>query len=568
MQFAGTMIVRARGAENGGATSMHGEMDSGAAAAERLPLAEAAADLPVLRALLRISEAVVRADSFDEVLEVVAEQALIALRASSLSISRWEQDREALRTLINVGDIAPHEVRWPTDEYYPVASFPLVEDLLRRGRSYMNAIDDPDCPPDSLALLKDVGKECEIAVPVMCGDAMWGEIWVTGADGRRFDRGDAQLLQAIAAHIAVAIGRSELLSTVWGYALQDPLTGIANRRAIDQRFAETDWETASSVVLLCDLDGFKRINDRDGHPAGDQLLRDVAAVLGRLAGAIDGAIAARLGGDEFCVLLPDATLAAAQVFATDATRVLHEAVDDSVSVCWGAAAATPEVRTGSDLLAAADAALLHAKRQGPARYSAGGPTPVTPPGIEDLDRRSDDRRAADRLAATVVRALEERRDMALPAALEFLANAVAQAVDAAAWAISECAEGGDALRLVSNVASVRKRDAGLTVLVEFGPPLYDMEDYPASAAAVADGSTFLAAVDLEGSDPDEVALLVQLGYQAVLGVGVPADECSYLLEFYSHDGHQALADITPLAQVLAAYCVSRLSGSRPSRRRP
>jgi hypothetical protein len=158
--------------------------------------------------------------------------------------------------------------------------------------------------------------------------------------------------------------------------------------------------------------------------------------------------------------------------------------------------------------------------------------------------------------------------MTLPAALEVLANAVAQAVDAAAWAISECSEGREALRMVSNVSSVRKRDAGLTVLVEFGPPLYDMADYPASAAAVADGSTFLAGVDLEGSDPDEVALLVQLGYQAVLGVGVPAGERSYLLEFYSHDEHQALADIAPLAQVLAAYCASRLSGSRPSRRRP
>lgn len=546
---------------------MDGDTDDGAAA-ERLLLSDAAAELPILKALLRISEAVVRADTFDEVLEVVAEQALIALQASSLSISRWEQDEEALRTLINVGDLAPHEERWPTDEYYPVASFPLVGDLLRRGRSYTNTIDDPDCPPDSLALLKEVGKECEIAVPVMCGDTMWGEIWVTGVGGRRFDRGDVQLLQAIAAHIAVAIGRSELLSTVWGYAMQDALTGIANRRAIEQRFTETDWEATSPVILLCDLDEFKKINDRDGHPAGDQLLRDVAAVLGRLAGEIDGAVAARLGGDEFCVLLPDATLAAAQVFATDATRVLHETVDQSVSVCWGAAAATAEVRTGNDLLAAADAALLHAKRQGPARYSAGGPIPVAPPGLDDLDRRSDDRRAADRLAAAVVRALDERPDMALPAALEFLAGTVAQAVDAAAWAISECAEGGDALRLVSNVASVRKRDAGLTVLVEFGPPLYDMDDYPASARAVAEGSTFLAAVDLEGSDPDEVALLVHLGYQAVLGVGVPDGARGYLLEFYSHDDHQALAGIAPLAQVLASYCVSRLSGSRPSPRRP
>ena len=137
---------------------MDGDSDSGAAAAERLPLSDAAADPPVLKALLRISEAVARADYFDEVLEVVAEQALIALRASSLSISRWEEDRGALRTLINVGDLAPHEVRWPTDEYYSVASFPLLEELLRRGRWYMNAVDDPDCSPASLTLLKEVGK--------------------------------------------------------------------------------------------------------------------------------------------------------------------------------------------------------------------------------------------------------------------------------------------------------------------------------------------------------------------------------------------------------------------------
>ncbi len=547
---------------------MDGDSDSGAATADRLALSDAAADLPVLKALLRISEAVARADYFDEVLEVIAEQALTALRASSLSISRWEQDRGALRTLINVGDLAPDETRWPTDEFYPVASDPLVAELLSRGRSYTNAVDDPDCPPDCKALLEQLGKECEIAVPVMCGDAMWGEIWVTGTDGRRFDRGDAQLLQAIAAHTAVAIGRSELLSTVWGYALQDPLTGIANRRAVDQRFAETDWETAFPVVLLCDLDGFKKINDRDGHPAGDQLLRDVAAVLGRLAGAIDGAIAARLGGDEFCVLLPDATLAAAQVFATDATRELHDAVARSVSVCWGAAAATPEIRSGNDLLAAADAALLHAKRQGPARYSAGGPIPVAPAGLDDLDRRTDDRRAADRLAGAVVRTLEERPDAALPAVLEFLANALAQAVDAAAWALSDCSPDGSAIRLVSNVSSVRKHDAGLTVLVEFGPPAYAMKDYPASARAVADGSTFLAAAGLPESDPAEVALLAELGYQAVLGVGVPAHDRGYLLEFYSHDGYEALADIAPLAQVLATYCVSRLSGSPPSRRRP
>ncbi|PRC46833.1 diguanylate cyclase, partial [Mycobacterium sp. ITM-2017-0098] len=264
-----------------------------------------------------------RAHYFDEVLEVIAEQARSALSAASMSICRWEPDRAALRVLVNVGDLAPHEYRWPQDDYYEVATFSNINTLLRHGVSYAFALDDDDCPPESREALTTLGKEAELAVPVMVGDAMWGVIWATGTGGRRFDSGDMQLLQAIAAHTAVAIGRSELLTTVWRYAFEDPLTGIANRRAIDQRLSEIDWGIGYPVALLCDLDGFKRINDRNGHPAGDQLLCDVARELDRLTAAIDGAFAGRLGGDEFCVLLPDATLASAQVFAIDATKAIR-----------------------------------------------------------------------------------------------------------------------------------------------------------------------------------------------------------------------------------------------------
>ncbi|TRW89288.1 sensor domain-containing diguanylate cyclase [Mycolicibacterium sp. 018/SC-01/001] len=529
-------------------------MDIGAASELALP--DAADDLQVLRALLRIAEAVARADAFDEVLEVIAEQALAALRASSLSISRLEADLAALRTMINVGDLGPDEERWPADEYYPIGPDPHIQDLLLHGRPYLNALDDPDCAPHCIAWLEKIGKESEIAVPIMSGDSMWGEIWASGDNGRRFDLGDAQLLAAIAAHISVAINRSETLSTVWGYALQDPLTGIANRRAVDQRFAELDWETTTPVVMLCDLDGFKRINDRDGHPAGDQLLRDVASVLGGLADTVEGAIAARLGGDEFCIVLPDASLASAQVFATDATRALHEVVDREVSLCWGAATTGPDVRSAAELLAAADAALLHAKRQGPARYSSAASTSTAALELDGWDRRTGQRRAVDQLAADLVRTLDDQPEITLAQALEALAIALSQAIDAAAWAISETIAGGSAVNMISNVASVRKREAGLTVLVDFGPPTYALDDYPASARAIADGTTFLAAIDMESSDPDEVALLSQLGYQAMLGIGVPAGETSYLLEIYSHDGYAHLADIAPLARVLAAYCVS------------
>ncbi|WNG87448.1 sensor domain-containing diguanylate cyclase [Mycobacterium sp. ITM-2016-00317] len=473
-------------------------------------------DLRALTALLRISEAVSRADHLDEVLEVIAGQAMAVLGAASVSICRAELDRDAARVMIKLGDPAP--------------------------------------------------SECELAAPVVVGGVTWGEISVTGAGGRRFDGRDAELLHEIAAHTAVAVSRSELLTTVWRYAFEDPLTGIANRRAIDRRMSEIDWCTGYPAALICDLDGFKRINDRDGHPAGDRLLRGVARELHRLTSAIDGAVAARLGGDEFCVLLPDATLASAQVFAMDATAAIRADVTSEVTVSWGAAVAGPEIGDGDALLAAADAALMEAKRQGPAHYSTAEPGPEAPAA---LNRRvTEARPPLDLLPGMVVEMFSQHSDLTVATAMELLVMQVQLVTGVAAWAVSEHAPGSAALRTVRSVDSVHRDESGLRVLTDLGPSTYELARYPTSARAVTEGSTFVAAVDLADSDPAEVALLARLGYAAVLGVGVLAGHRNYLLEFFSHDGHHELARIGPMVEVLGAYCVSRLSGNPPSRRRP
>ena len=82
-----------------------------------------------------------------------------------------------------------------------------------------------------------------------------GELWATGAGGRRFGLDDIQLLQAIAAHVAVAIGRTELFSMVWRYAFEDPLTGLANRRKIDEWTVLDEGGQSRPAVLVCDVDG-------------------------------------------------------------------------------------------------------------------------------------------------------------------------------------------------------------------------------------------------------------------------------------------------------------------------
>jgi diguanylate cyclase (GGDEF)-like protein len=156
----------------------------------------------------------------------------------------------------------------------------------------------------------------------------------------------------------------------------DPLTGLANRRAFDQRLAEEVSRAARHGVpltlLLVDVDHFKPYNDWYGHPAGDACLRRLAVVLRECAGRPTD-LAARLGGEEFALLLPHQGapsalgLAERCVQAVDAAAIPHanSPVAAHVTVSVGAAELLgSSAQDGAALLAAADAALYLAKQQG------------------------------------------------------------------------------------------------------------------------------------------------------------------------------------------------------------
>jgi diguanylate cyclase (GGDEF)-like protein len=154
-------------------------------------------------------------------------------------------------------------------------------------------------------------------------------------------------------------------------ALRDPLTGLANRRALDDllrhEIARHRRQDASFVVLALDLDGFKAVNDRFGHDAGDEVLRDAAAALEEAVRGQDTVV--RLGGDEFCVLAPDTDAASA---AHLAERVLDSLAGVTTGVrgltaSVGAAVYPDDGLNGGELLAAADAAATDAKRRSRSR---------------------------------------------------------------------------------------------------------------------------------------------------------------------------------------------------------
>jgi diguanylate cyclase (GGDEF)-like protein len=154
-------------------------------------------------------------------------------------------------------------------------------------------------------------------------------------------------------------------------ALQDPLTGLANRRQFDEALAAAvlapPAADAAHAVFLFDLNGFKRINDVHGHGVGDQVL---IAVAQRLRGAIRGGhLVARLGGDEFVILARH--LSGAESATSIATRVTQvfdqpvsiEGVKHAVGAAVGISLLPTNARTAVDALRMADVALYRAKSE-------------------------------------------------------------------------------------------------------------------------------------------------------------------------------------------------------------
>jgi hypothetical protein len=141
--------------------------------------------------------------------------------------------------------------------------------------------------------------------------------------------------------------------------------------------------------------------------------------------------------------------------------------------------------------------------------------------------------------------------------LEILAVQVHNAINAAAWSVSVETDDGAGFRIIRGVHSVRDPVSGLLVLGDVDTTaVYLLADYPATRKAVATGEVLLAAVDLEDSDPAEVTLLNQLGYRAVLAVGVAAAGRHYLLQIDLAFGHDELAVIAPHLRVLARCCTT------------
>ncbi len=165
--------------------------------------------------------------------------------------------------------------------------------------------------------------------------------------------------------------QARLVQTHAAEARTDALTGLANRRALDDELAQRcgEFRRAGKIFTLVmgDIDRFKRFNDRHGHQAGDEVLRGVAGVLRRTARDMD--LVARYGGEEFVVILPGTPVAGAAAIierlrqAVESESFACAAGESSVTISLGAAQLT-EGEDAAALVRRADAALYAAKEAG------------------------------------------------------------------------------------------------------------------------------------------------------------------------------------------------------------
>ena len=280
---------------------------------------------------------------------------------------------------IALNDPVNETVHFPyfVDQYDPppagsVSINGLTGYVIRTGRSLLATREELEnlIREGKVALSGRLGEDW-LGVPLQLGGRIIGVMAVQSYTPEiHYNRNDVELLEFISTQVAQAIERLRLEEEIRSLSLTDELTGLYNRRGFIL-LAEQEMKLArrakrKMMLFFGDVDNLKRINDTLGHLQGDQVLKEISAILRICFREMD--ILGRIGGDEFVVLAPDASLDSADCVINRINAALeeHNRLDSTaylLSFSLGVACFDPEApKSINEMIAQADK-MMYEKKQ-------------------------------------------------------------------------------------------------------------------------------------------------------------------------------------------------------------
>jgi diguanylate cyclase (GGDEF)-like protein len=213
-----------------------------------------------------------------------------------------------------------------------------------------------------------------LVVPLVASNRVLGSMQLFSPAAEAFSAEDAQLLWVLALIAENLLSREHANEGLLTFAFTDYLTGLKTRGYFEQQLElemkRCERNRADLSLLMLDIDYFKPLNDRYGHHVGDQVLRDVAALLTKDMREVD--TVARYGGEEFVIVLPEVNAFSASRVAQRIRGSIDQAkffagsadVVEHLTISIGIAVYPQDTRFKRDLIESADAALYDAKSRG------------------------------------------------------------------------------------------------------------------------------------------------------------------------------------------------------------
>ena len=302
----------------------------------------------------------------DEVLNRITASASSAIAGAQFALLLAEGDRmRVFRTTDVPHDTGLRLERWAEASQESLRAGPVVIDDLTSVAAL-----------HALTSAEDLQFGSAFAAPLVFRDRLLGVLIALAPGARMFLPHDMRALETYAGHAAIALANAQVVGQLERSAMEDPLTGLANKRAFHRACAteasRAAREDGSVALVILDIDHFKGINDSYGHPFGDYVLVAVGKALRAAVRGHD--TVARLGGEEFALLLPGSSLGDGYEVAERARALIAkiELPKGHLASSAGVAVTNAEIASAGDLLDAADRALYAAKRLGRDRTAMAG----------------------------------------------------------------------------------------------------------------------------------------------------------------------------------------------------